>query len=124
MYVKEGKDADREECCSLRCIRDEMYILSHKQQSMMNQVKIVKIRAFARSEPKDVSSDYVEQEASKSASFKLCMPNPAYTSFGIQGLETTGSAKPDHVGSSGGCYAEKWPDTVSPTYAPSVRCTG
>ncbi|GFT15592.1 uncharacterized protein TNCV_4985411 [Trichonephila clavipes] len=36
MYVKEGNSADREECCSLRCIRDEMYILSSKQQSMMN----------------------------------------------------------------------------------------
>ncbi|GFU49264.1 hypothetical protein TNCV_2610241 [Trichonephila clavipes] len=41
MYVKEGNGADREEC-SLRCIRDEMYILSPKQQSMMNQIKTVK----------------------------------------------------------------------------------
>ncbi|GFV04943.1 hypothetical protein TNCV_4476611 [Trichonephila clavipes] len=39
MYVKEGNSADREECCSLRCIRDKMYILSPKQQSMMNQIK-------------------------------------------------------------------------------------
>ncbi|GFX06623.1 uncharacterized protein TNCV_382191 [Trichonephila clavipes] len=42
MYVKERNGADREECCSLRCIRDEMYILSPKQQNMMNQIKTVK----------------------------------------------------------------------------------
>ncbi|GFX74865.1 uncharacterized protein TNCV_3655031 [Trichonephila clavipes] len=42
IYVKEGNGADREECCSLRCIREEMYILSPKQQSMMNQIKTVK----------------------------------------------------------------------------------
>ncbi|GFV01880.1 uncharacterized protein TNCV_4978321 [Trichonephila clavipes] len=41
MYVKEGNGADREEC-SLRCIRGEMYILSPKQQSMMNQIETVK----------------------------------------------------------------------------------
>ncbi|GFV02046.1 hypothetical protein TNCV_3047301 [Trichonephila clavipes] len=41
--------------------------------------------AFARSEPKDVSSDYVEQEASKGAFIQaLWMPNPAYTVWHIR----------------------------------------
>ncbi|GFW05465.1 hypothetical protein TNCV_2584451 [Trichonephila clavipes] len=92
-----------------------------------HSLDILRVRAFARSEPKDVSSDYVELEASKGAFIQaLWMPNPAYTVWHIR-LETTGSAKLDHVdsiGSSGGCYAEKGPDTVSPTYDPSVRYTG
>ncbi|GFU54425.1 hypothetical protein TNCV_2980241 [Trichonephila clavipes] len=50
---------------------------------------IPRVRAFARFEPKDGSSDYVEQEASKEKepSFKLCglcMPNPAYTVWHIR----------------------------------------
>ncbi|GFU72899.1 hypothetical protein TNCV_4910281 [Trichonephila clavipes] len=47
-----------------------------------HSLDIPRVRDFARSEPKEVSSDYVEQEASK-------------------GLETTWSAKPDHVDSIG-----------------------
>ncbi|GFV02798.1 hypothetical protein TNCV_2789831 [Trichonephila clavipes] len=66
-------------------------------------------------EPKDVSSDYVEQEASKGAFIQaLWMPNPAYTVWHIR-LGNDRVRKTDHVdsiGSSGGCYAEKWPDTV------------
>ncbi|GFV69322.1 hypothetical protein TNCV_2942921, partial [Trichonephila clavipes] len=47
-----------------------------------HSLDILRVRAFARSEPKDVSSDYVEQEASKGKGAfiqALCMPNPAYT---------------------------------------------
>ncbi|GFT54820.1 uncharacterized protein TNCV_2502001 [Trichonephila clavipes] len=50
-----------------------------------HSLDILRVRAFARSEPKDVSSDYVEQEASKGAFIQaLCMPNPAYTVWHIR----------------------------------------
>ncbi|GFT07449.1 hypothetical protein TNCV_3789271 [Trichonephila clavipes] len=50
---------------------------------------IPRVRAFASFEPKDVSSDYLEKEASKAKepSFKLCglcMPNPTYTVWHIR----------------------------------------
>ncbi|GFU94409.1 hypothetical protein TNCV_2644001 [Trichonephila clavipes] len=50
-----------------------------------HSLDILRVRAFARSEPKDVSSDYVEQEASKGAFIQaLWMPNPAYTVWHIR----------------------------------------
>ncbi|GFX28094.1 hypothetical protein TNCV_424211 [Trichonephila clavipes] len=52
-----------------------------------HSLDILRIRAFARSEPKDVSSDYVEQEASKGKEAfiqALWMPNPAYTVWHIR----------------------------------------
>ncbi|GFW45817.1 hypothetical protein TNCV_4495371 [Trichonephila clavipes] len=52
-----------------------------------HSLDILRVRAFARSEPKDVSSDYVEQEASKGKGAfiqALCMPNPAYTVWHIR----------------------------------------
>ncbi|GFS47569.1 hypothetical protein TNCV_4220051 [Trichonephila clavipes] len=54
-----------------------------------HSLDILRVRAFARSEPKDVSSDYVEQEASKGKgafiqALGLCMPNPAYTVWHIR----------------------------------------
>ncbi|GFX86620.1 hypothetical protein TNCV_1994821 [Trichonephila clavipes] len=50
-----------------------------------HSLDILRVRAFARSEPKDVSSDYVEQEASKGPFIQaLWMPNPAYTVWHIR----------------------------------------
>ncbi|GFU30661.1 hypothetical protein TNCV_124691 [Trichonephila clavipes] len=52
-----------------------------------HSLDILRVRAFARSEPKDVSSDYVEQEASKGKGAfiqALWMPNPAYTVWHIR----------------------------------------
>ncbi|GFT02636.1 hypothetical protein TNCV_3690481 [Trichonephila clavipes] len=50
-----------------------------------HSLDILRVRAFARSEPKDVFSDYVEQEVSKGAFIQaLCMPNPAYTVWHIR----------------------------------------
>ncbi|GFU20297.1 uncharacterized protein TNCV_3565191 [Trichonephila clavipes] len=50
-----------------------------------HSLDILRVRAFARSEPKNVSSDYVEQEASKGAFIQaLWMPNPAYTVWHIR----------------------------------------
>ncbi|GFX06606.1 uncharacterized protein TNCV_382021 [Trichonephila clavipes] len=50
-----------------------------------HSLDIFRVKAFARSEPKDVSSDYVEQEASKGAFIQaLWMPNPAYTVWHIR----------------------------------------
>ncbi|GFW26003.1 uncharacterized protein TNCV_3316751 [Trichonephila clavipes] len=66
MYVKDGNGADREECCSLRCIRDEMYILSPKQQSMMNQIKTVKNKVITERNlywQKKLAVCFVERDA-------------------------------------------------------------
>ncbi|GFX09244.1 uncharacterized protein TNCV_1068301 [Trichonephila clavipes] len=78
--------------------------------------------AFAPSEPKDVSSDYVEQEASKgkgafiqalwtlyakSSLYRLAYK--AWKRHGPQNL-TTWTLLAHTV--LDGCYAEKWPDTV------------
>ncbi|GFU14338.1 hypothetical protein TNCV_3491471 [Trichonephila clavipes] len=50
-----------------------------------HSLDILRVRAFARSEPNDVSSDYVELEASKGAFIQaLWMPNPAYTVWHIR----------------------------------------
>ncbi|GFW23889.1 uncharacterized protein TNCV_945731 [Trichonephila clavipes] len=83
---------------------------------------IPRIRAFARSEPKDVSSDYVEQEASKgkgafiqalwtlyAKSSLYCLAYKAWKRHGSQSL-TTWTLLAQAV--FYGCYAEKWPDTV------------
>ncbi|GFT96127.1 hypothetical protein TNCV_3225521 [Trichonephila clavipes] len=54
-------------------------------QSDHHFLDIFRVRAFARSEPKDVSSDYVKQEASKGAFIQaLWMPNPVYTVWHIR----------------------------------------
>ncbi|GFW89701.1 hypothetical protein TNCV_1025851 [Trichonephila clavipes] len=94
---------------------------------------IPRVRAFARFEPKDVSSDYVEQEASKgkgafiqalwtlyakSSLYRLAYK--AWKQHGQQNL-TTWTLLAQAV--LDGCYAEKWPDTQCfkcPTCAPSV----
>ncbi|GFT42929.1 hypothetical protein TNCV_1615011 [Trichonephila clavipes] len=83
---------------------------------------ILRVRAFARSEPKDVSSDYVEQEASKgkgafiqalwtlyakSSLYRLAYK--AWKRHGPQNL-TTWTLLAQAV--LDGCYAEKWLDTV------------
>ncbi|GFS49787.1 uncharacterized protein TNCV_4344601 [Trichonephila clavipes] len=97
-----------------------------------HSLDILRVRAFARVEPKDVSSDYVEQEASKgkgafiqvlwilyakSSLYRLAYK--AWKRHGPQNL-TTWTLLAQAV--LDGCYAEKWSDTVfqSPTYAPSV----
>ncbi|GFT36634.1 uncharacterized protein TNCV_3979291 [Trichonephila clavipes] len=78
--------------------------------------------AFARSEPKDVSSDYVEQEASKGKGAfiqalwtlyaKSSLYRLAYKAWKRQGPQnlTTWTLLAQAV--LDGCYAEKWPDTV------------
>ncbi|GFW94125.1 hypothetical protein TNCV_1978651 [Trichonephila clavipes] len=97
-----------------------------------HSLDIPRVRAFARFEPKDVSSDYLEQEASKgkgafiqalwtlyakSSLYRLAYK--AWKRHGPQNL-TTWTLLAQAV--LDGCYAEKWPDTVfkSPTCAPSV----
>ncbi|GFX57433.1 hypothetical protein TNCV_3138521 [Trichonephila clavipes] len=87
-----------------------------------HSLDILRVRAFARSEPKDVSSDYVEQEASKgkgafiqalwtlyakSSLYRLAYK--AWKRHGPQNL-TTWTLLAQAV--LDGCYAEKWPDTV------------
>ncbi|GFS98152.1 uncharacterized protein TNCV_1765571 [Trichonephila clavipes] len=97
-------------------------------QSDHHFLDIFRVRAFARSEPKDVSSDYVKQEASKGAFIQaLWMPNPAYTVWHIRlimvrkNLTTwTLLAQAVDVMQRNGPI----PCFKSPTYAPSVRCTG
>ncbi|GFW05459.1 hypothetical protein TNCV_2584391 [Trichonephila clavipes] len=97
-----------------------------------HSLDILRVRAFARSQPKDVSSDYVQQEASKGAFIEaLWMPNPAYTVWHIrlgndrvrQNLTTwtllTQAVLMDVMQRNGPIPCFK-----SPTYAPSVRCTG
>ncbi|GFV06469.1 hypothetical protein TNCV_2947921 [Trichonephila clavipes] len=83
---------------------------------------IPRVRAFASFEPKDVSSDYLEQEASKGkgafiqALWTLYAKSNLYRSafkawkrHGPQNL-TTWTLLAQAV--LDGCYAEKWPDTV------------
>ncbi|GFU14325.1 hypothetical protein TNCV_3491351 [Trichonephila clavipes] len=50
-----------------------------------HSLDILRVRAFARSQPKDVSSDYVQQEASKGKAFieALWMPKIQLIPFGI-----------------------------------------
>ncbi|GFT83718.1 uncharacterized protein TNCV_3891011 [Trichonephila clavipes] len=87
-----------------------------------HSLDIPRVRAFARFEPKDVSSDYVEQEASKgkgafiqalwtlyakSSLYRLAYK--AWKRHGPQNL-TTWTLLAQAV--LDGCYAEKWPDTV------------
>ncbi|GFW16589.1 hypothetical protein TNCV_2352121 [Trichonephila clavipes] len=87
-----------------------------------DSLDILCVRAFARVEPKDVSSDYVEQEASKgkgafiqalwtlyakSSLYRLAYK--AWKRHGPQNL-TTWTLLAQAV--LDGCYAEKWPDTV------------
>ncbi|GFW11208.1 hypothetical protein TNCV_5132191 [Trichonephila clavipes] len=84
---------------------------------------ILRVRAFARSEPKDVSSDYVEQEASKGKGAfiqalwtlyaKSSLYRLAYKAWKRQSPQnlTTWTLLAQAV--LDGCYAEKWPDTVS-----------
>ncbi|GFV62622.1 uncharacterized protein TNCV_2528471 [Trichonephila clavipes] len=83
---------------------------------------ILRVRAFARSEPKDVSSDYVEQKASKGKGAftqalwtlyaKSRLYRLAYKAWKRQGPQnlTTWILLAQAV--LDGCYAEKWPDTV------------
>ncbi|GFW00005.1 hypothetical protein TNCV_3567951 [Trichonephila clavipes] len=87
-----------------------------------HSLDILRVRVFARFEPKDVSSDYVEQEASKgkgafiqalwtlyarSSLYRLAYK--AWKRNGPQNL-TTWTLSAQAV--LDGCYAEKWPDTV------------
>ncbi|GFU94952.1 hypothetical protein TNCV_332881 [Trichonephila clavipes] len=87
-----------------------------------HSLDILRVRDFARSEPKDVSSDYVEQEASKgkgafiqalwtlyakSSLYRLA--DKAWKRHGPQNL-TTWTLLAQAV--LDGCYAEKWPDTM------------
>ncbi|GFX86608.1 hypothetical protein TNCV_462281 [Trichonephila clavipes] len=87
-----------------------------------HSLDIFRVRAFARSEPKDVSSDYVEQEASKgkgafiqalwtlyAKSSLYHLANKTWKRHGPQTL-TTWTLLAQAV--LDGCYAEKWPDTV------------
>ncbi|GFX42251.1 hypothetical protein TNCV_4310861 [Trichonephila clavipes] len=98
---------------------------------------IPRVRAFASFERKDVSSDYLEQEASKVkggfiqalwtlyAKSNLCrLAYKAWKRHGPQNL-TTWTLLAQAV--LDGCYAEKWPDTVfqvSDVCSISVRCSG
>ncbi|GFU74866.1 hypothetical protein TNCV_4961941 [Trichonephila clavipes] len=87
-----------------------------------HSLDILRVRAFARSEPKDVSSDYVEQEASKGkGAFIQALWTPyaksslyrlAYKAWKRQGPQnlTTWTLLAQAV--LDGCYAEKLPDTV------------
>ncbi|GFX48470.1 hypothetical protein TNCV_583701 [Trichonephila clavipes] len=87
-----------------------------------HSVDILRVRAFARSEPKDVSSDYVEQEASKGKGAfiqalwtlyaKSSLYRFAYKAWKRHGPQnlTTWTLLAQMV--LDGCYAEKWPDTV------------
>ncbi|GFV80578.1 hypothetical protein TNCV_1044291 [Trichonephila clavipes] len=87
-----------------------------------HSLDIPRVRGFARSEPKDVSSDYVEQEASKGKgafikamwtlydkSSIYLLAYKAWKRHGPQNL-TTWTLLAHAV--LDGCYAEKWPDTV------------
>ncbi|GFU17489.1 uncharacterized protein NPIL_527381 [Nephila pilipes] len=42
LYLKTG-NAEQETRCSFQCIRDETYVLSRKQQNIMNQIKETKM---------------------------------------------------------------------------------
>ncbi|GFV01883.1 hypothetical protein TNCV_4978351 [Trichonephila clavipes] len=87
-----------------------------------HSLDILRVRAFARSEPKDVSSDYVEQEVSKGkGSFiqalwtlyaKSSLYRLAYKAWKRHGPQnlTTWTLLAQAV--LDGCYAEKGPDTV------------
>ncbi|GFX56561.1 hypothetical protein TNCV_5034801 [Trichonephila clavipes] len=87
-----------------------------------HSLDILLVRAFARSEPKDVSSDYVEQEASKGKGAfiqalwtlyaKSSLYRLAYKAWKGQGTQnlTTSTLLAEAV--LDGCYAEKWPYTM------------
>ncbi|GFX33202.1 hypothetical protein TNCV_2353711 [Trichonephila clavipes] len=92
-----------------------------------HSLDILRVRAFARSEPKDVSSDYVEQEASKGAFIQALYAKSSLYGFaykawnGPQKLTTwTLLTQAVDVMPRNGPI----PCFKSPTYAPSVRCTG
>ncbi|GFX36786.1 uncharacterized protein TNCV_5036221 [Trichonephila clavipes] len=97
-----------------------------------HSLDILRVRAFARSEPKNESSDYVEQEASKekrslhssSVDAKSSLYRLAYKAWKLQGPKhlTTWTLLPQAVD----VMQRKGPIPCfkSRTYAPSVRCTG
>ncbi|GFU30685.1 hypothetical protein TNCV_109331, partial [Trichonephila clavipes] len=81
-----------------------------------HSLDILRVRAFARSEPKDVSSDYVEQEASKGKGAfiqALWMPNPAYTVWHIRlGMVRKNLTTWTLLAQAVDVMREKGPDTV------------
>ncbi|GFY29762.1 hypothetical protein TNCV_1813391 [Trichonephila clavipes] len=95
---------------------------------------ILRVRVFARSEPKDVSSDYVEQEASKGKRafiqalwtlyVKSSLYRLAYKAWKRQGPQnlTTWTLLAQAVDVMQ--RNDPIPCFKSPMYAPSVRCTG
>ncbi|GFW67815.1 hypothetical protein TNCV_3871461 [Trichonephila clavipes] len=83
---------------------------------------VPRVRAFARFEPKDVSSDYLEQEASKgkgafiqtlwSLYAKSSLYRLAYKAWKRHGPQNLNTWTLLTQAVLDGCYAEKWPDTV------------
>ncbi|GFT23931.1 uncharacterized protein TNCV_3207811 [Trichonephila clavipes] len=87
-----------------------------------HSLDILRVRAFARSEPKDVTSDYVEQEASKGKGAfiqalwtlyaKSSLYRLAYKAWKRHGPQTLTTWTLLAQAVLDGRYAEKWPDTV------------
>ncbi|GFT56505.1 hypothetical protein TNCV_3508511 [Trichonephila clavipes] len=87
-----------------------------------HSLDILRVRAFARSEPKYVSSDYVEQDASKGKGAfiqalwtlyaKSSLYRLAYKAWKRHGPQKLNTWTLLAQAVLDGCYAEKWPDTV------------
>ncbi|GFW26015.1 hypothetical protein TNCV_3316871 [Trichonephila clavipes] len=129
---------------SLQILKDRLYDLSSKQQNVMKQLKKIKekrivelvtkvlphhhplviprVRAFASFEPKDVSSDHLEQEASNGRGVFIQALWTLYANSNLNRLAYKAWKRhnPQNLTTCtllaqavlDGCYAEKWPDTV------------
>ncbi|GFT67678.1 hypothetical protein TNCV_3001161 [Trichonephila clavipes] len=121
--ITKNKGLEESEGCGYTMLNLGAYCGAADQSAPHHHpLDIPRVRAFASFEPKDVSSDYLEQEASKgkgafiqalwTLSAKSNLYRLAYKAWKRHGPQnlTTWTLLAQAV--LDGCYAEKWPYTV------------